>query len=78
MKEIKTGRYRMLKQDNENILLYIKFAPKRFAMSFNFLSKNPFDCIVYFELLFLGNHRFENTRLEFLKQAAINFLLIKR
>ena len=54
-----------------------KFAPKRFAMSFNFLSKNLFDCKLYLELLFLGS-RFENIRVEFLKQADINFLWIKR
>jgi len=44
----------------------------------SFLSEALFSCIVYFESLFLDDHKFENTRLEFLKQTDNNFLLIKR
>lgn len=45
-------------------------------MSQGFLSKLFFDCIIYFESLFL--EKSENIRLELLKQADNNFLLIKR
>ena len=41
-----------------------------------FFSKLFFDCIIYFESLFL--EKSENIRLELLKQADNNFLLIKR
>ena len=41
-----------------------------------FLSKTLFDCIIYFESLFL--EKSENIRLELVRQADNNFLLIKR
>ena len=43
-----------------------------------FFSEVLFSCIVYFESLFLGDHRFENIRMEILVQTDNNFLLIKR
>ena len=47
-------------------------------MLLNLLSGDFFHRIVYFESLILGSRRFENIRLEFLKQADINLHLIKR
>jgi len=44
----------------------------------SYLSKYLFSCIVYFESLFLDDRKFENIRVEFLKQTDNNFLLIKR
>jgi hypothetical protein len=67
----------MPEQGNENILL-LRNLNKRFAMFPNCLSKYLFSCIVYFESLFLDDRKFENIRVEFLKQADNIFLLIKR
>jgi hypothetical protein len=73
VKDINTGRYRMPEQGNENILL-LRNLIKRFAMFTNCLSKYLFSCIVYFESLFLDDHKFENIRVEFLKQPITIFI----